>query len=125
MEIPHPNHCKAVKRNTYLAQLLINLYDGKLQAPFTRMPSNRSLEETFDELSFNEESETLLEHTVTPEVYNAELSLDELNHISSDGRTYIAIHSLDDGFTVFGYVAVTIGHVGAGPLWMNSQGEPM
>ncbi|XP_060853463.1 uncharacterized protein LOC132931603 [Rhopalosiphum padi] len=123
MENPHPNNFKAVKRNMYLAQLLIHLYDGKLRAPFTRMPSNKPLE-TFDELPLYGEPDTaLVEYNVTPEVFNRELPLDELNHISSDERTYIAVQSLDDGFTVFGYVAVTIGHVGTGPLWLNSRGE--
>jgi len=124
MENPHPNNFKAIKRNMYLAQLLIHLYDGKLQAPFTQMPSIRPLE-TFDDLPFYGEPDTLMEHDPTPEVFNNELPLDELNHISSDERTYIAVQCLDDGFTVFGYVAVTIGHVGTGPLWLNSQGETM
>ncbi|XP_003245477.1 uncharacterized protein LOC100569606 isoform X2 [Acyrthosiphon pisum] len=122
MECPHPNNFKATKRNMYLAQLLIHLYDGKLRAPFTRMPSNRPLE-TFDELPFYGKPDTLRENNITPEVFNQELPLDELNYISSDERTYIAIQSLNDGFTVFGYVAVTIGHVCTDPMWLNSRGE--
>ncbi|KAF0761302.1 DUF4485 domain-containing protein, partial [Aphis craccivora] len=122
MENPHPNNCKAIKRNMYLAQLIIHLYDGKLQAPFTRMPPNRPLE-AFDELPFYGEPDTLMDYNVTPKLFNRELPLDELNHISSDERTYIAVQSLDEGFTIFGYVAVTIGHVGTGPLWLNSRGE--
>jgi len=124
MENPHPNNLKAIKRNMYLAQLLIHLYDGKLQAPFTRMPSNRPLE-TFDELPFYGKPDTLMENNVTPEIFNRELPLDEFNYISSDERTYIAVQSLNDSFTVFGYVAVTIGHVGTDPLWLNSRGETM
>jgi len=125
MENPHPNNFKAIKRNMYLAQLLIHLYDGKLQAPFTRMPSDRPLE-TFDELPYYESLDnTLIENNVTPEVFNRELPLDELNYISLDERTYIAVQSLNDGFTITAYVAVTIGHAGTGPMWLNSRGETM
>jgi len=124
MECPHPNNFTATKRNMYLAQLLIHLYDGKLRAPFTRMPSNRPLD-TFDELPFYETPDTLRENYGTHEVFNRELPLDELNYISSDERTYIAVQGLNDGFTVFGYVAVTIGHACTDPLWLNSRGETM
>jgi len=124
MESPHPNNFKATKRNMYLAQLLIHLYDGKLRAPFTRMPSNRPLE-TFDELPFYGKPDTLMENNVTPEVFNRELPLDELNYISLDERIYIAVQSLNNGFTVFGYVAITIGHACTDPQWLNSRGETM
>jgi len=88
------------------------------------MPSNGPLE-TFDELPFYGKPDSLGENNGTPEVFNRELPLDELNYISSDERTYIAVQSLNDGFTVFGYVAVTIGHVCTDPLWLNSRGETM
>jgi len=88
------------------------------------MPSNRPLE-TFDELPFYRNPDTHMENNVTPEVFNRELPLDELNYISSDERTYIAVQSLNDGFTLFGYVAVTIGNVCMDPLWLNSRGETM
>lgn len=122
LEEPHPSHSKAIKRNTLLAQLLINLYDGKLEDPFTRMPANNSLE-LCDKLLLHDEPNTNVKNNIVREIFNKELTLDELNHTSSDERTYISIRSLENGTTLFGYVAITIGQVGEDPIWLNSKGE--
>lgn len=124
MENPHPDTFKAIRRNTFLARLLMNMYDGKLQTPFTEMPTSNSLDK-LNELLFGDDgdNERVEEDNVTYVVSNKELPLDELNHVSSDERTFIAIRSLADGHTLFGYVAVTLGHEGADPLWVNCRGE--
>lgn len=124
LETPHPDVRLAMKRNMYLAQLILYLYDGKLKAPFTSVPADGPLA-TYDELPFygGAPDGQRAGGTVAPETANRELPLDELNHVSSDGRTYVAVQSLCDGATLFGYVAVTIGH--AGSLWLNSRGETM
>jgi len=125
MEDPHPDNFKALKRNMYLARLIINLYEGKLQKPFTSLPTKNPIE-NFDDFPFHgepRETDKRVDDNITYEVLNKELPLDELNHMSSDGRTYIAVQSLSNGNTLFGYVAITIGNVGAGPLWVNSQGK--
>lgn len=124
MEKPHPQVSVAMKRNMYMAQLILNLYDGKIKAPFMSLPPNKPLE-TFDEFPNYGGPAEPKEKIVEPDIVNKELALEELNQVSSDGRTYVAIQSLDCGATLFGYVAVTVGHFGAGSLWMNSQGETM
>lgn len=125
MEDPYPTYFKAMRRNIYLVQLLINLYDGKLQTPFTKMPTNKPLD-IFGEFSFNRKpNKRMVDNITYKEPLNKELPLDEFNYISSNERTYIAIQSLTNGTTLIGYVAVTVGHNGADPLWINSQGETM
>jgi hypothetical protein len=124
LEVPHPSISLAMKRNMYLAQLVLNLYDGNLKAPFKNMPPNKPLE-TFDEFPSYGGQDSQPEEIVEPKIVNKELPLDELNYVSSDQRTYVAIQSLCNGATLFGYVAVTIGHAGAGSLWMNSRGDTM
>jgi len=71
----------------------------------------------------NRKPEKPTENGVAREAFDRELSLDELDHVSSDGRTYVAIRSIANGNTLIGYVAVTIGRVGAGPSWTNARGE--
>lgn len=108
----------------YLASLLTNLYDGRLQSPFTSMPADRWFEK--DDLPFfevNRKPEEPAENGVAREALDRELSLNEHDHVSSDGRTYVAIRSISNGNTLMGYVAVTIGRVGPGPSWTNAQGE--
>lgn len=104
----------------YLAQLLINLYDGRLLSPFTSMPTKRPLE-NLDEFWEESREPDRRASDVSGSESNKELPLDKFNHVSSDGRIYIAIQSLANG--LFGYLAVTIGNIGTDPLWVNSQGE--
>ncbi|VVC27256.1 Domain of unknown function DUF4485 [Cinara cedri] len=120
-EDPHPTRVTAIKRNMYLAQLIINLTDRKLAKPFMKMPTSESLE-NYENIEYSREPKRQNKMEKTHEIFNREISLDELNHISSDERTYIAIQSIENGSTLFGYVAVSFGH-SASPLWVNAQGE--
>lgn len=110
----------------YLAQLHVHLTDGKLLKPFTQMPTSDPFED-YKEIEYpGEPKREVKKVIVTHEISNRELPLDELNHVSTDERTYIAIQSLENGTTLFGYVAVTIGNNSdASPLWVNAQGENM
>lgn len=109
----------------YLAQLLMNLTDGKLLKPFTEMPISEPFENYKDIEYPDEPKRTIKKQIVTHEISNRELPLDELNHVSSDERTYIAIQAMANGTTLFGYVAVTFGPTNTDPLWVNAQGETM
>lgn len=124
LEAPHPHISLAMKRNMYMSKLVLDLYSCKLKAPFISMPPNKPLE-TFDEFPSYGGPDSQPEEIVAPEIVNRELPLDELNHVSTDERTYVAIQSLCNGATLFGYVAVTIGHADDGSLWLNSRGETM
>lgn len=47
----------------------------------------------------------------------------DLNHLSNDGRTYIACKTLSENSGLFAYVAVTMGDTTCG--WVNTCGQPM
>lgn len=55
---------------------------------------------------------------------NRELEMGDLNHLSNDGRTYIALQSLPEKSGIFGYVAVTMGGSTACG-WVDSCGKQM
>lgn len=48
----------------------------------------------------------------------------DLNHMSNDGRMYIAFKTLADNAGLFCYMAVTMGG-DADCKWVNSEGKPM
>lgn len=57
-------------------------------------------------------------------VKNRELEVIDLNHLSNDGRTYVACKTLAEGSGLFAYVAVTMGgNTNYG--WVNACGQPM
>lgn len=47
----------------------------------------------------------------------------DLNHLSNDGRTYIACKTLAEDAGLFAYVAITLGDTTCG--WVNTCGQPM
>jgi len=47
----------------------------------------------------------------------------DLNHLSNDGRTYIACKTLAENSGLFAYIAVTMGDTKSG--WVNTCGQPM
>jgi len=88
------------------------------------MPTSKPLE-IFNDLPFRGKRNRRANDNITGPL-NKELPLDEFNGVSSsDERTYVAIQSLANGTSLIGYVAVTIGRIGAGPSWVNSRGETM
>jgi hypothetical protein len=57
-------------------------------------------------------------------VHNRELEMVDMNHVSNDSRTYIAIQSLPAAGGMFAYVAVTMeGSTACG--WVNACGQRM
>lgn len=56
-------------------------------------------------------------------IRNRELEMVDLNHLSNDGRTYIACKTLPENGGLFAYVAVTVG--GNTGCWVNCCGRPM
>lgn len=51
--------------------------------------------------------------------------MEDLNHVSNDGRTYIACKNLSKNAGIFAYVAVTMGGNDKDCGWVNTCGQPM
>lgn len=57
-------------------------------------------------------------------VRNRELEIADLNHLSNDGRTYVAFKTLPEDSGVFAYIAVAMGG-DTDCQWVNVCGQPM
>ncbi|XP_027849100.2 uncharacterized protein LOC114128723 [Aphis gossypii] len=119
-------------RNIYLSQLILNMNGRKLKPPFNEPPKSDtlSLDGVFEEITTKPILEAQSEKEINNNkskwsqfVRNRELEIIDLNHLSNDGRTYIACKTLPENDGLFAYVAVTIGDTTCG--WVNTCGQPI
>ncbi|KAE9524396.1 hypothetical protein AGLY_015233 [Aphis glycines] len=119
-------------RNIYLSQLILSMNDRKLTAPFNESPKPGplSLDGVFTKITSKPSLEIEQEKEIndnkenwTKFVRNRELEMVDLNHLSNDGRTYIACKTLPENGGLFAYVAVTVG--GNTGCWVNCCGRPI
>ncbi|XP_060866952.1 uncharacterized protein LOC132942518 [Metopolophium dirhodum] len=119
-------------RNIYLSQLILNMNSRKLSAPFNDppKPDKLSLDGVFKEITAKPSLEAQKEKEIDDNkrkwsqfVRNREIEIIDLNHLSNDGRTYIACKTLPENAGLFAYVAVTMGDTTCG--WVNTCGQPI
>ncbi|XP_060836391.1 uncharacterized protein LOC132919056 [Rhopalosiphum padi] len=119
-------------RNIYLSQLILKMNGRKLSAPFNEppKPDTLSLDGVFKEITTKPILEAQSEKEINDNkskwsqfIRNRELEIIDLNHLSNDGRTYIACRTLPENNGLFAYVAVTIGDTTCG--WVNPCGQPI
>ncbi|KAF0773776.1 DUF4485 domain-containing protein [Aphis craccivora] len=119
-------------RNIYLSQLILSMNDRKLTAPFNESPKPGplSLDGVFTKITSKPSLEIEQEKEIndnkenwTKFIRNRELEMVDLNHLSNDGRTYIACKTLPENGGLFAYVAVTVG--GNTGCWVNCCGRPI
>ncbi|CAI6351004.1 unnamed protein product [Macrosiphum euphorbiae] len=119
-------------RNIYLSQLILNMNSRKLSAPFNDppKPDKLSLDGVFKEITAKPSLEAQKEKEIEDNkrkwsqfVRNREMEMIDLNHLSNDGRTYIACKTLAEDAGLFAYVAITLGDTTCG--WVNTCGQPI
>ncbi|VVC42953.1 Domain of unknown function DUF4485, partial [Cinara cedri] len=120
-------------RNIYLSQLIINMNERKLSAPFNESPklARLSLDGVFKHITTKSTSEVEHEKAISENqknwqsfIRNRELEVIDMNHMSIDGSTYIACKTLAENSGIFAYVAVTLGG-NTDQGWVNTCGQPI
>ncbi|XP_022173257.1 uncharacterized protein LOC111035790 [Myzus persicae] len=129
---PYKNTKEKQARNIYLSQLILSMNNRKITTPFNEAPKPGplSLDGVFPEITTKASLEVEKEKEMnenkekwTKFVKNRELEMVDMNHLSNDGRTYIACKNLPENSGLFAYVAVTVG--GNSGCWVNSCGRPI
>ncbi|XP_073976178.1 uncharacterized protein [Rhodnius prolixus] len=107
-------------RNIYLSQLLLQLKDDRLSGVFADMPPGGNLIPPMDVFDGANLYSKKTVHDLELEI---PLDSNTFQHVSQDGRTYMAAKSLSEGAGMCGYLAVSIGEASKG-LWLDSCGRP-
>ncbi|XP_060531088.1 uncharacterized protein LOC132704831 [Cylas formicarius] len=115
---------KKRNRNMYLANLLINMQNSKLEEPFTQSPTHVDISNAMEIFG-------PIPHTIEPPAWlnDTEYSLEgERRGEEKKGRTYFATRTLPNGQGAFAYIGISAGgadwttQVGAGDVSLERRG---